>query len=244
MYYVFMITAYLDESEHSDASKYTVVAGFRGKKNQWDSLVPAWKEGLGGRASLHMAELRWNSSKAEKRVKALLENLGPLPYKCGLIPVFGAVKTEDYFDLVQGDSQLSQFGGYLLSMSHAFTLLAETVPAYERIKVVCEAQNQYEGQVRGVFDAFRQASKEAGYAQLASIEFVKKGTTCLTEPADYLAFAIGKEFSELGSKKELWSRPIKPEVEDWNPHCRTGMWLPRQVARDTILQIKASRSQF
>jgi hypothetical protein len=239
--HVFMITAYLDESEHSDASKYTVVAGFRGKKKQWESLVSAWKEALGARKHLHMGELRWNDSKAEKRVRPLLGKLGPIPYECGLIPVFGAVKTADYFDLIRDDPQLSQFGGYLLSISHVFTTLLETIPAHERIKIVCEAQETYESFVHEVFAAFQKTAANEGYAQLVSIDFVPKGFTSMTEPGDYLAFAIAKEFSELGGKKELWSRPIKPEPEEWKPPCRTGMWLPRNVARETILQIKASR---
>jgi hypothetical protein len=237
--YVFMITVYLDESEHSDASKYTVVAGFRGKKDQWESFAPAWTNGLGKRGHLHMNSLRWNDPKAESRVKPLLERLGPIPYKCGLVPVFAAVKTADYFDLIENDAHFRVFGGYLLSISHVFTLLIETVPAYERIKIVCEAQEQYEGQARGVFEGFKQTSKQAGFAQFTSVEFVKKGSTCLTEPADYLAFAIGKTFSEPGSKKDLWCRPIQAEGREFP--CRTGMWLNREVARETIRQIQKER---
>lgn len=233
--HVFVITAYLDESEHADSSKYTVIAGFRGKKAHWDSFIPAWKQGLGKRPHLHMTELRWNDEKAESRIKPLLERLGPIPYRCGLIPVYATVRTEDYFDLVRNNPVLRPFGGYLLSIAHVFTLLLTTVPAYERIKIVCEQQDRYEWQVRGLFKAFGQSAEKAGYARLQSIEFEKKGT-CLTEPADYLAFAISKEFSEQGSKKELWCRPIK-EPPGWTAPCKTGMWLPREVARETMTQI-------
>lgn len=65
-----------------------------------------------------------------------------------------------------------------------------------------------------------------------------KNSTILIEPADYLAFAIAKEFSEMRSKKELWCRPIK---DPWKGRGRAGMWLNREVARETIRQIQKER---
>ena len=230
-----MITAYLDESDHSDASRYTVVAGFRGKSDNWQLLSERWKEALGKRKSLHMSELRWNHSSAKTRVRDLLAKLGPIPWDCGLVPVYGAVKTSDYIDLVRGYPLLEKFGGYLLSISHVFLLLMETVPVYERIKIVCEEQDQYETSARAMFNVFRRTA-EPLHAKLTSIEFVPKGSTALTEPADYLAFAMGKALSEPESRKDLWCRPIHGEGRELR--CKPGMWLPRHVARDTITQIK------
>jgi hypothetical protein len=232
---VLMITAYLDESDHSDASRYTVVAGFRGKKENWDSFAPKWKEALGNRPALHMKELRWNHPNAETRVRDLLAKLGPIPYDCGLVPVYGAVKASDYIDLVKGHPVLEDFGGYLLSISHVFGLLMETVPVYERIKIVCEEQRTYEASARAMFDVLRK-NAEPLHAKLTSIEFVSKGSTALIEPADYLAFAMGKALSEPESRKDLWCRPIHGEGRELR--CRPGMWLPRHVARDTITQMK------
>jgi hypothetical protein len=232
---VLMITAYLDESDHSDASRYTVVAGFRGKRENWESFAPKWKEALGNRPSLHMKELRWNHPNADTRVRDLLAKLGPIPYDCGLVPVYGAVKASDYIDLVKGHPVLEDFGGYLLSISHVFTLLMETLPVYERIKIVCEEQNAYVTDVKAIFDVFRKTA-EPLHAKLAGIEFVPKGSV-LIEPADYLAFALGKALSEPESKKDLWCRPIHGEGRPLE--CRPGMWLNRDVARQTITGILA-----
>jgi hypothetical protein len=233
--YALMITAYLDESEHSDASKYTVVAGFRGKKKNWDALVPLWKDALGNRKTLHMKSLRWNHPNAESRVRDLLAKLGPIPYECGLVPIYGAVKASDYLDLVKGHPKLENFGGYLLSISHVFTVLLETIAVHERIKLVCEEQETYAVDVRAIFEVFKKTAKDELYPKLASIEFVPKGSTPLTEPADYLAFALGKSFSEPESRKDLWCRPI--HGVGYQLQCTPGAWLTRDVARDTIRQI-------
>lgn len=237
---VFMITCYLDESEHSDAAKYTVIAGFHGKQEQWASFVPAWKQTLKPRESLHMSALRWNAKNAEQRIRPLLARLGRVPYDCGLTPIFGAVKESDYSDLVRGDSSLETFGGYLLSLAHVFTHLLESISPHERIKIVCEEQETYEPSAHLIFNVFRLTSQQPLFPRLVSLSFMPKGSA-LIEPADYLAFGIGKEFSEPGSKKDLWSRPIR---DNWHGKGRAGMWLTRKGARETIRQIQANQRRL
>jgi hypothetical protein len=232
-----MITAYLDESEHSDSSKYTVVAGFRGKKEQWDEFIPLWRQGLGNRTHLHMNSLRWNHQNAERRIKPLLDRLGPIPYQCGLVPIYSAVKAGDYADLVQGLPKLEDFGGYLLSMAHLFTLLLETISPTERIKIICEQQDEYEPPVNALFNIFQKQAKTGRLLpQLAGIEFLPKDSSPLFEPSDYLSFSIGKESSELGGKKDLWSRAIRDSCPQYP--FQPGVWLSREVARQTIMEIK------
>jgi len=232
-----MITAYLDESEHSDSDKYTVVAGFRGKKDNRDLFLPEWKQALGNRKCLHMQSLRWNHADAEHRVRDLLARLAPVPYKCGLIPVYAAVRANDYSDLTRGYPRLEAIGGYLLSLTHVFTLLMETVPVVERVKIVCEEQSQYEATAHELFRVFKkQGKRDGGIARLASLDFVPKGSIVGIEPADYLAFSIAKTFLEPESKKALWSRPIQDYAAHVN--CRTGMWLPQDIARQTIISIR------
>jgi hypothetical protein len=233
-----MITVYLDESEHSDIGKYTVVAGFHGKKENWDAFVPLWKEGLGNRKFLHMNSLRWNHPNAERRIKPLLDRLGPIPYKSNLVPVYGAVKAEDYLDLVCGTPKLEKFGGYLLSMTQVFEVLLEAIPPTERVKIVCEQQDEYEPLVTELFNTVRKLIKKEHHLkpQLASIEFVPKASTSLTEPGDYLAFSLAKEFSEWGSKKDLWTRSIRESCPKYP--FRPGVWLSRDVARQMIKLIQ------
>lgn len=232
---LFVITLYLDESNHSSSDSYVVVAGFRGTEEQWIDFAPKWKAALGNRSALHMSDLRWNAKGS--RVKELLARLGPIPYECGLIPVYGGVRVNDYYDLVKHDSVLEQrLRGYLICLASVFCVLLETIPGHEKIKIVCEAQNEYQPGAGEFFKIYKQmAGESAKYPYFVSIEFVDKST--LLEPADYLAFALGKNLSQPGCKKDLWCRPIHAEGRKLS--CRPGIWMDKKVARETIEMIKA-----
>src|SRR5256885_4609602 len=105
-----MITAYLDESGH-ETKNWMFVAGFFGNDDQWKSLVPLWKEGLGTqRKHLHMKRLRW----ASNGTKNLLARLGPLPYQCSLQPTLAGVRAGDYEDLISGTPAQRLLKGYLV----------------------------------------------------------------------------------------------------------------------------------
>jgi hypothetical protein len=233
---VIMITVYLDETQHSAPQDYAFVAGFRGTEDQWNKFVPAWKAALGNKPSLHMNDLRWGGIYAERRVKRLLEKLGPIPYECGLIPVYGGVRVSDYYDLMADETIFKQkVMGYMVCLGAAFTLLMETVPGHESIKIVCEAQEEYEVGAKRLFKIFHHlAGQNPLHPYLSSIEYVEKNT--LLEPVDYLAFALGKHFNEPGGKKDLWCRPI--HGERFQVPCRPGYWLTAEGARKTFQLIK------
>jgi hypothetical protein len=232
---VMAITVYLDETQHSVPQDYAFVAGFRGTEEQWNKCVTAWKSALGKRPALHMCDLRWGGVHAEHRVKPLLERLGPIPYECGLIPVYGGVRVSDYYDLMADETIFKQkVMGYMVCLAAAFTLLMETVPGHESIKIVCEAQEEYEISAKRLFKIFRHlAGQNPSHPYLSSIEYVEKNT--LLEPADYLAFALGKHFNEEGSKKDLWCRPI--HGERFQLPSRPGYWLTAEGARKTFQMI-------
>jgi hypothetical protein len=230
-----MITVYLDETQHSEPRDFAFMAGFRGTEDQWNKLVPAWKSALGKRASLHMSDLRWGGRHAENRIKRLLERLGPIPYECGLIPVYGGVRVSDYYDLMENATVFKQkVMGYVVCLAAALTLLIETIPGHESIKIVCETQDEFEVGAKRLFKIFRHlAGQDPRRPYLSSIEYIEKST--LLEPADYLAFALGKHFNEEGSKKDLWCRPI--HGEQFQIPCRPGYWLTAEGARKTFQMI-------
>ena len=230
-----MITVYLDETRHSEPRDFAFVAGFRGTEDQWNKFIPAWKGALGKRASLHMKDLRWGGQHSENRVKPLLERLGPIPYECGLIPVYGGVRVNDYYDLMANETIFKQkVMGYIVCLAAAFTLLMETVAGHESIKIVCEAQHEFEVGAKRLFRIYRYlAGQNPSRPYLSSIEYVEKNA--LLEPADYLAFALGKHFNENGSKKDLWCRPI--HGEQFQLPCPAGYWLTAEGARKTFQMI-------
>jgi hypothetical protein len=232
-----MVTVYLDETQQNTPAAYAFVAGFRGTDDEWNCFLPKWTSALGGKKSLHLTDLRWNSGRGKNRVRDLLAKLGPIPYECGLVPVFGGVRVSDYFDLIEGDSEFERkVQGYTVCLAAVFCLLMGTLQGHEQLKVVCEAQDNYEPKARKLFKVFRHlAGQNPLYPTLTSIEFVPKNT--FLEPADFFAFALGKKFNEPNTKKDLWCNPIHDE--NYQIPCRAGLWMDRKVARETIEMIKA-----
>lgn len=232
------ITTYIDESQHAGPG-HAVVAGFWGSEDQWNCFIPAWRIGLGKRHALHMRDLHWNGRRTEKRVKDLLSRLGPIPYACGLCPVYGAVRSSDYLDLIAGKSDFEKkICGYILGLSIIFSVHTSRLPGYAKIKIVCEQQTSYEPLARGLFDSFsNMVAKDPRNPYFSSIEFIRKDSTSLTQPSDFLAFAVGKYLDERGSRKDLWCRPIFGDIE---PSKIPGRTYPKARARLIVSTIMSN----
>jgi len=104
-----MLYGYFDESGH-ESPEWVSVAGFVGNKGHWEKFVPQWKAALGQRPTLHINALRWK----QDRTRRLLERLGPIPHKCGLIGARGVVRVADFIDLTEAAGDDSLYTGYLL----------------------------------------------------------------------------------------------------------------------------------
>jgi hypothetical protein len=226
-----MMTAYIDESGH-EGKGWMFLAGYLGSEDQWKRFVPAWKAGLGPqRKSLHLTDLRWNKD----RTKQLLKRLGPIPEGCGLTPILGGIRYGDYEDLVTGSPAAKLLKGWLTCL---FTIVLETlrvVPDGERLELVFEEQREYEqnaGQILSMIAYHDPWSgtpwqDKEGKAKLAKWGFVPKGSTIMTDPADYLAFALRELWTDEKSKKSAWCRPI----------LASGEGIGKILKRDTIRPI-------
>lgn len=233
-----LITAYLDESQQESLTGHVVVAGFCGTEDQWKKFVTAWQKEVGEKSALHMKQLRWNHRYAEKRVRDKLARLAPIPYECGLLPAIGAAKVSDYIDLIEKESEMDKkIKGYTLCLAAIFALFMERYPGHEKIAFVCEAQEKYEPLADGLLKAFRTAGGPQ-HPYLVSVKYVRKNETPLTQPSDFLAFAIGKHLDEYGSKKDVWCRPIHINVPV-PVSVRPGFILTRKASRETILEIQS-----
>lgn len=205
-----MISVYLDESRHGDPNSFMVVAGFWGNKEQWDGLIPDWVSGLGKRKSLHMCTLRLNSKRGTERARPLLERLGPLPYKHGLTPVYAGVRTGDYLDIVANTQHEYRLPGYAICLVGIMSSLSRTVPSHQSIKIICEIQKTYEDRACRVFQQicvtppFNNPSRP----YFSGIEFIPKHSSVLTQPSDFLAYAIAQGYENRTSHKALLCEPI------------------------------------
>jgi len=232
-----MITIYLDESRHNDPDSFMVLAGFWGKKEQWDGFTPEWIAALGKRKSLHMRTLRLNSERGAKRARPLLAKLGPLPYKHGLSPIYAAVKSGDYSDVIANTPWEQTLPGYVICLTAIMQRLSQRIAAHESIKVVCEIQTRYE---EIAARTFRQARSAVPLSlpqrpYFSGIEFIPKDSSVLTQPSDFLAYALAERHRDRKSAKAKLCAPILGPTQQVS-----GLTLGREVMRQIIANAKLS----
>lgn len=232
-----MITVYLDESKHDDRNSYMVVAGFWGNKEQWGALTPDWIDSLGKRKSLHMSTLRLNSERGAKRSRTLLKRLGALPYKHGLTPVYAAVKTGDYLDIVANTSTEKRLPGYVICLTAVISRLSKSVPSNESIKIICETQTTYEGMAVLTFRQLRASYpiSQPSRPYFSGIEFIPKDSSVLTQPSDFLAYAVAEGHRDRKSRKTRLCNPILGP---------TGRIIGLTLERDDVRRIVSKTKQF
>ncbi len=246
-----MMRAYIDESGH-EGRGYVVVAGFFGDEKAWEAFEPKWRAALGQRQTLHMTALRWKKDSTRR----LLERLAPIPNACGLLRCIGGVKVSDYEDLIDEPiSMMYPHGslyvpanvivpikGYEAVLAPMVINVLRGVPNTERIEFVFEEQREYAPAVDNVMafasmkDMAYKVTKD-GKPKIAKWGFVPKGSTVMTDPADYLAFATREHCTNPNMKKAKWTRAIL-EAGD-------GQAFGRIMTRDEIRsRIKTSRALF
>jgi hypothetical protein len=201
-----MLTAYFDESFESKDG-FTILAGFVGKKKQWENCVENWRHALApDRKHLHMKDLRWKKGKDKN--KDLLEKMAKIPHEAGLQPVFGAVRVSDYIHLVEDYKEKDLTAGYLIALFAAVTSMLVALPKGERVEVIFEEQLRY-AEIRefglAVISRNRQL-RTKGKRQLVKWSSVSKSS--LLEPSDYLAYAILQTSVDPNSTKSRLCSPI------------------------------------
>jgi hypothetical protein len=241
--------AYIDESGH-EGKNWVFLGGFLGSEEQWTEFVPKWEKGLGPqRPFLHMNRLRWK----KESTRQLLERLGPIPDECGLIPVVGGVKRQDYEDLVSGTPEAKLLKGYVACIPPMVIQILRYIPKDERLELVFEDQHEYQPFAHlalkmGVLHATINQSWAVttdGRPKLAKWRFVPKGSTIRLDPADYFAFALREAYTNPNSKKRKWCAPVLRSGKGEG----VGVIMKREMIRRivintqmmTIYQIMAQR---
>jgi len=159
-----------------------------------------------------------------------LARLGEIPHKHKLIPIHGATKVSDYADLIEHDPKYKNkviLNGYTAALNLVFNKLLDNFSPMTVIKIVCEQQEYYSDLANQLFRAFSMSLAEY-HPMITGMEFIMKNTSVMTQPADYLAFAIGKYLDERGTKKDLWCRPI---FGDFDPDKLPGHTFSKVEAR-------------
>ncbi|MGO9210140.1 MAG: DUF3800 domain-containing protein [Terriglobales bacterium] len=200
-----MLIAYLDEAGH-ETKDMVIVAGFLGSENQWELCGSVWRRGLGRHRALHMKRLKW--AEEENEIRTLLARLGPIPHECGLTALLGAAKVSDYQDLVDGNPAQKLLKGYYISLVAILDAALKNIPKDERLRLVSEQQDQYAFRAGLIFNSYKHARTTSDQSKLAEIAFVPKDACALTQPADYLAYALLQLYRDPKSKKSQLCEPI------------------------------------
>ncbi len=228
-----MLTAYLDESGHE--SDLVIVAGFLGNDEQWTQCAELWRKGLGPqRRYLHMKKLRFNKF----GIRRMLETLGAIPHDCGLRAIMSVTPVNYYSDLVNGTMAEKLVKGYYLSVISIIDTIVKRIPKDERVKLVFEQQDEYEKGTRIIFNSSNHKTP-SGEPKLAGIEYIPKDSSVLTQPADYLSFALLQGFRDQTSKKYRWSEPILQ-----NKQPAFGLVPERETLRKVIKRTIAQHPEL
>jgi hypothetical protein len=228
---VFMLTAYLDESAH-ESRDVMILAGFLGDAAQWKICEENWRIALGKKQHLHMNELRWSKP---DRLKRLLDCLGPVPHSAGLQVVFSTARMKDYDDLIVGTKIAPFLRSYYFSLMGIISLIAKGIPADETFKIVLESNQRYMANANGLFQMTRGLKTPDGRPKLVSLEFVDKGVTLLTEPGDYLAYALLQtDRDPTGIRAALSSPILKHAKPAWGVKHHHQPELLRQLVTALI----------
>ncbi|MEO6815527.1 MAG: hypothetical protein ABI177_02400, partial [Edaphobacter sp.] len=153
-----MIFGYFDESGETGDGHF-VVAGFVGKRKDWNVFLSLWKEAKGDHGPLHLKEMRLGSS--GKRYGRLLERLGGVPHQAKLLPFAGSVRTSDYAAHVKGTIAELTMAGYnvaLVSLINA-VLESKQIPKRDRIDFIFEDQIEFSQLRTQNFNKFRKLDR-------------------------------------------------------------------------------------
>jgi hypothetical protein len=227
-----MLTAYLDETAH-DNKDLALIAGFLGNAEQWEKCEADWKVALKDRPHLHMKKLRWTHG---HRVEGLLSRLGPVPHDAGLTAIFSAVRVSDYEDLVDGTHMQKLMKGYLICILGIVNVLMQEIPPNETFKLILENQIEYANRVIQTHHGSKDKTLD-GHKRWASVEFIEKDDSVLTEPGDYLGYALLQQFRDPQSNRTRLCSPILQNTRPaWGRDHRQDKELLRSFVKKMIVK--------
>ncbi|MGB9407765.1 MAG: hypothetical protein WCA89_09515 [Terracidiphilus sp.] len=205
-----MLTLYADESGQHQDEERMFVAGYMGNDDAWKKLPGLWKQAIYPRPHLHLNRVKFKRDSE----KQMLEKAGIVPKVCGLTPILGGVRTKDYRYLVRRTLEEQALCGYAICVYAMVYSALRVVPTDERLEVVLEQQDRYGVYAQAAMQVIADMGDNPeilmadGRPKLANWRFVPKHSTSLTEPGDYLAYALFQLWKDQTSRRSIWCRPI------------------------------------
>ena len=127
--------------------------------------------------------------------------------------MFTGVKYADYEDLVSGTPEMKALKGWLACLTPLVMQTLRGIPEDERLELVFEEQSEYAPYAELALRCFCILDKpwkrtKDGRVKLAKWSFVPKGSTLMSDPADYFAYALRELWTDPTSKRTDWCKPI------------------------------------
>src|SRR6185437_9069940 len=128
----------------------------------------------------------------------------------------GGARVSDYEDLVAGTISEKLMKGYIACLYPLVINTLRVIPPNERLELVFEEQKEYEPFVGLMLSDMVSPHPDKpdwmltsdGLPKLVKWSFVPKGSTILTDPADYFSYALLQLWRDKTSKRTEWCRPI------------------------------------
>ncbi|HZY61173.1 MAG TPA: DUF3800 domain-containing protein [Edaphobacter sp.] len=225
-----MLTAYVDESGQ-EQDDWMFVAGYIGDDAAWKRFAPEWRKAIAPRENLHLNTFRFK----KERERRTLERAGTVPKLCGLTPIVAGVRTRDYQDLITGTRAEKLLNGYVMCVYALIIQALRGIPADERLEVVFERQDVYGDKASAAMRAIVNTKipellTTDGTHKLADWQFVPKQKTILTQPADYLAYALLQKWRNSDPIKVSWCDPILAA----HGHEGLGKIMDKSIIRQVV----------
>ena len=182
-----------------------------------------------GSDAFHMRSLRWDSPRYRKTISKVRAATSQAWTRSSS----WSCTFSDYKDLLANPLEQRMINGYSVSLYPVAIGVYRDLPANERVKWVFEEQRTYEVTAREVFASLHWLIRD----RLSGIEFVPSESTCLTQPADYLAHALLQNLRDPTSIKAKWTTPI------FANRAPVGMTLNRTQVRAIVGQMMPEARQ-
>lgn len=206
-----MIYGYFDESGCKN-KPFVVIAGYVGRLKDWGKYLQMWRKEMGGRPSLHLADMRLGSRSADRKYGDLLRRLGSVPGRANLRAFAGSVWTAPHAERIKrtiAEIGLSGYSVALTAMVDA-VLQSEGLPKSERIEFTFEDQLEFAVPRAATLRAFRQSDQHktcpGNRSRVGKERSMEKGP--LLEASDYLSYALLQQLLEPNSQKAKLTKPI------------------------------------
>lgn len=158
-----------------------------------------------------------------------------------MTPIVAGVRHSDYIDLIRGSKLEMLFPSYMLCCVAAVIQALRFMPGEEPLEIVYEQQTVYEKRLTMAMGQLMDLRAPElmlpdGRHRLANWRFASKSSTILTEPSDYLAYALLQQWRDKDSfKTRLCESDLEAHDQKGLGAIRNGVMIRKILDPSNLL---------